>query len=134
MATSCVSDHCSLQRLVSLIVLYGAQAARAAHEKNRGEVGGRWLDLRVVAVMELQAALEQQASYGYGVDADDCGCVRVRGLPFTITIAEIIEFFKGFTIAEGGVIIIRKTGVCFIEVVPVRDNALMCICPVYDVR
>ncbi|XP_075903262.1 G-rich sequence factor 1 isoform X2 [Nelusetta ayraudi] len=86
-----------------------------ALEKHRQYLGPRYVEVFEVTNRDAEAILKKAIP----TPADD-GVVRLRGLPFSSTEADIIEFFSGLDIVENGVTIItdrqgRNSGDAFVQ-------------------
>lgn len=86
-----------------------------ALEKHRQYLGPRYVEVFEVTNRDAETILKKAIS----TPADD-GVVRLRGLPFSSTEADIIAFFSGLDIVENGVTIItdrqgRNSGEAFVQ-------------------
>nr|XP_046241922.1 G-rich sequence factor 1 [Scatophagus argus] len=84
-----------------------------ALEKHRQYLGPRYVEVYEVTDTYAEAILKKS------VQSPD-GVVRLRGLPFTCTEADIVHFFSGLDIAENGITIVtdyngRHTGNAFVQ-------------------
>ncbi|KAM9858966.1 G-rich sequence factor 1 isoform 2-T2 [Aulostomus maculatus] len=105
---------------------YGRNSGRAFIEMEREEdvinalkmhreyLGARYIEVKEVHENEARALLKQVME-GPSPKKE----VRLRGLPFTCTEADIASFFSGLEIAENGIHMVtdrgRKTGVAFVS-------------------
>uniref|UniRef100_A0A3Q3WM19 RRM domain-containing protein n=1 Tax=Mola mola TaxID=94237 RepID=A0A3Q3WM19_MOLML len=74
-----------------------------ALEKHRQYLGPRYVEVFEVTNSDAEAILKKAIQ----TPADD-GVVRLRGLPFTCTEADIVQFFSGLDIVENGVTIVTN--------------------------
>lgn len=86
-----------------------------ALEKHRQYLGPRYVEVYEVTNSDAEAILKKAALAPAGN-----GVVRLRGLPFSCTEADIIQFFSGLDIMENGITIItdhrgRITGEAFVQ-------------------
>ncbi|KAG7489096.1 G-rich sequence factor 1 [Solea senegalensis] len=86
-----------------------------ALEKHRQYLGPRYVEVYEVSNSDAEAILTK------ALQAPTNGCVvRLRGLPFNCTEADIVQFFTGLDIKENGINVItdrrgRKTGEAFVQ-------------------
>lgn len=97
-----------------------------ALEKHRQYMGPRYVEVFEVTNRDAETILKKAIP-----TAADDGVVRLRGLPFSSTEADISEFFSGLDIVENGVTIItdrqgRNSGEAFVQFSSPEDavNAL----------
>ncbi|KAM9360997.1 G-rich sequence factor 1 [Symphorus nematophorus] len=88
---------------------------RKALEKHRQYLGPRYVEVYEVTNSDAEAILKKAVQ----TQADD-GVVLLRGLPFTCTEADIVQFFSGLDIVENGVTIVtdhagRNSGQAFVQ-------------------
>jgi hypothetical protein len=112
-----------LQRSVAALPLVGAstctevsartQAARAVAELDRKEMKGRWLSLHAATTADVDGVKRTLVKNGLGQDGDYPGCVHVKGLPFALTLNELVAFFGDLKISPGGIGLLRKPGWLF---------------------
>ncbi|XP_054466799.1 G-rich sequence factor 1 [Anoplopoma fimbria] len=86
-----------------------------ALEKHRQYLGPRYVEVYEVANSDAEAILQKvvQAPAGSGV-------VRLRGLPFSCTEEDIVQFFSGLDIMEKGITVVldrkgRNSGEAFVQ-------------------
>ncbi|XP_041084549.1 G-rich sequence factor 1-like [Polyodon spathula] len=86
-----------------------------ALEKHRQYLGPRYVEVYEVTNSEAETFLKQS------VDSPvNDGVVRLRGLPFSCTETDVIQFFEGLDVTANGVTLVtdrrgRNTGVAFVE-------------------
>ncbi|KAM4616296.1 G-rich sequence factor 1 [Polymixia lowei] len=97
-----------------------------ALEKHRQYLGPRYVEVFEVTNSDAETILKKSVD----VQATD-GVVRLRGLPFSCTEKDIVQFFSGLHIAENGVTIVldrkgRNSGEAYVQFVSqdVADEAL----------
>ncbi|XP_044051895.1 G-rich sequence factor 1 [Siniperca chuatsi] len=86
-----------------------------ALEKHRQYLGPRYVEVYEVTNSDAEVILKKAVQ----TPADD-GVVRLRGLPFTCTVADIVQFFSGLDIVENGITIVtdhrgRNSGDAFVQ-------------------
>lgn len=86
----------------AFIELEHEEDVRKALEKHRQYLGPRYVEVREVT----NSAAESILKTPYGAAALD-GVVRLRGLPYSSTEADIHSFFSGLDIVETGVTIVK---------------------------
>lgn len=74
-----------------------------ALEKNNDHMGHRYIEVFKATRNEMTWVLERQGPAGGEVGTE--GVLRCRGLPYGTSEAQVVEFFEGFEISEGGVTI-----------------------------
>lgn len=74
-----------------------------ALEKHRQYLGPRYVEVYEVTNNDAEVILKKAVQ----TPAAEDGVVRLRGLPFSCTEADIVQFFSGLEIAENGVNIVR---------------------------
>lgn len=94
-----------------------------ALEKHRYYMGPRYVEVFEVTNSDAEAILKKAMQ-----TPDDCEVVRIRGLPFRSTVADIKEFFSGLDIVENGVTIVtdyrdRNTGEAFVQFSSMEEAA-----------
>jgi RNA recognition motif-containing protein len=88
-----------------------ADAERAFKDKQKQEIGGRWIllnDLDVDDHAEFESFNPENKNVrcGDSVTEDNVDqCVKIRGLPWAANKGTVIEFFEGFTIKKGDITI-----------------------------
>lgn len=86
-----------------------------ALEKHRQYLGPRYVEVYEVTNRDAEAILKN------AVDGTSSDCVvRLRGLPFSSSVADIVQFFSGLDIVQNGVTIVtdhqgRNSGQAFVE-------------------
>lgn len=86
-------------------------AERAFKEKQKQEIGGRWillsdLDMEDHAEFESFNPENKNVRCGDSVNEDNVErCVKIRGVPWAANKGTIIEFFEGFKIKKGDITI-----------------------------
>ena len=86
-------------------------AERAFKEKQKQEIGGRWilladLDVEDHAEFESYNPENKNVRCGDSVNEDNVDrCVKIRGLPWAANKGTIIEFFEGFQISKSQITI-----------------------------
>eukprot|EP00397_Hematodinium_sp_SG-2012_P027591 GEMP01028998.1.p1 GENE.GEMP01028998.1~~GEMP01028998.1.p1 ORF type:complete len:523 (+),score=158.39 GEMP01028998.1:41-1570(+) len=112
-----------------------AKTAESAMKKSQGTtLGSRYVELFKSSELELQQKLDAGAAQEfdeeeYGEDDSGAGYVRLRGLPFCATAADIVEFFgPQFDLTEEEVIMKynadqRPSGECFVQL-PTEETAI----------
>ncbi|XP_076586195.1 G-rich sequence factor 1 [Chaetodon auriga] len=100
---------------VALIEMEHEEDVRKALEKHRQYLGPRYVEVYEVTNREAEAILKKTVQ-----PPGEEGVVRLRGLPFTCTEADIAQFFSGLDIVENGITIItdhagRNTGKAFVQ-------------------
>ncbi|XP_045931489.1 G-rich sequence factor 1 isoform X2 [Micropterus dolomieu] len=86
-----------------------------ALEKHRQYLGPRYVEVFEVTNSDAEVILKKAAH----TPSSD-GVVRLRGLPFTCTVADIVQFFSGLDIVENGITIVmdhkgRNSGEGFVR-------------------
>ncbi|KAF3695400.1 G-rich sequence factor 1 [Channa argus] len=86
-----------------------------ALEKHRQYLGPRYVEVFEVTNSDAEAILKKALQ----TPARD-GVVRLRGLPFSCTEADIVQFFSGLDIVENGITLVtdqrgRKSGEAFVQ-------------------
>ncbi|XP_027133260.1 G-rich sequence factor 1 [Larimichthys crocea] len=86
-----------------------------ALEKHRQYLGPRYVEVFEVTNSDAEVILKNAVH----VPADD-GVVRLRGLPYSCTESDIVQFFSGLDIVENGITIVtdyqrRNTGEAFVQ-------------------
>lgn len=86
-----------------------------ALEKHRQYLGPRYVEVYEVTNSDAEGILKKAIQ----VPADD-GVVRLRGLPYSCTESDIVQFFSGLDIVENGITIVtdyqrRNTGEAFVQ-------------------
>jgi len=78
------------------------QDAQSAMLLNRQRIGSRYIELfRTKQAPSAQRRAIASVATDGGAGASDC--LRLRGMPFNSTEADVLAFFKGYSIAAGGV-------------------------------
>jgi RNA recognition motif-containing protein len=91
-------------------------AERAFKEKQKQEIGGRWillndLDVEDHAEFESFNPENKNVRCGDSVNEDNVDrCVKIRGLPWAANKGTIIEFFEGFKIKKSDITIDIQNG------------------------
>lgn len=86
-------------------------AERAFKEKQKQEIGGRWIllndcDVEDHADFENFSLENKNVRCGDSVTEDNVDrCVKIRGLPWAANKGTVIEFFEGFKIKKSDVVI-----------------------------
>lgn len=86
-------------------------AERAFKEKQKQEIGGRWillhdLDLEDHAEFESFNPEDKNVRCGDSVTEDNVErCVKIRGLPWAANKGSVIEFFEGFKVRKSDIVI-----------------------------
>ncbi|XP_070689464.1 G-rich sequence factor 1 [Pempheris klunzingeri] len=85
-----------------------------ALEKHRQYLGPRYVEVSEVTNSDAEVLLKSSIQM-----ASDDGVVRLRGLPFTCTEADVAHFFSGLDIVENGITIVsdrgRRSGEAFVQ-------------------
>lgn len=86
-----------------------------ALEKHRQYLGPRYVEVYEVTNSDAEAILKTAVD-----DASSDCVVRLRGLPFTSTEADIVQFFSGLDIVQNGITIVtdhqgRNSGSAYVE-------------------
>ncbi|XP_028313253.1 G-rich sequence factor 1 [Gouania willdenowi] len=86
-----------------------------ALEKHRQYLGPRYVEVSEVTNIDAEAILKRDMEQ----QAND-GVVRLRGIPFSSTEDDIIDFFSGLDIAENGIVMVtnakgRKSGEAYVQ-------------------
>ncbi|XP_031161127.1 G-rich sequence factor 1 [Sander lucioperca] len=86
-----------------------------ALEKHRHYLGPRYVEVYEVTNSDAEAILKKAVQ----APAED-GVVRLRGLPFSCTEADIVQFFSGLDIVENGITVVtdrkgRNSGEAFVQ-------------------
>ncbi|XP_011614236.1 G-rich sequence factor 1 [Takifugu rubripes] len=118
---------------IAFIEMEDEEDVNKALEKHRQYLGPRYVEVYEVTESDAEAIMEKAT----GSQADD-GVVRLRGLPFSSTKADIAQFFSDLDIVENGITIItdhagRNSGEAFVqffskeeaEKALLRDRAVM---------
>ncbi|XP_028114279.1 epithelial splicing regulatory protein 1-like isoform X1 [Camellia sinensis] len=106
-----------------------AEDSKAAMAKDRMTLGNRYIELFPSSHEELDAAASRgrlnvsskPKSFDEGKDADEwTGVLRMRGLPFSASKDDILDFFKDFMLLEDAIHLIsnpegRPTGEAFVD-------------------
>lgn len=100
---------------IAFIEMEHEEDVRKALEKHRQYLGPRYVEVYEVTNREAEAILKKAIQ-----PPRDDGVVRLRGLPFVCTEADIAQFFSGLDIVENGITIItdhigRNTGKAFVQ-------------------
>lgn len=71
-------------------------------------MGQRWIELIEIDQLEYENFNKTKDSYNIRcgdrvTDENVSRCVKLRGLPFTVTKQEIIEFFEGLNLTQNDV-------------------------------
>ncbi|XP_037338256.2 G-rich sequence factor 1 [Pungitius pungitius] len=87
-----------------------------ALEKHRQYLGPRYVEVYEVTNSDAEAMLKKAAQ----APAESGGVVRIRGLPFSSTKDDIVQFFSGLDIAENGITVVldrkgRNSGEAFVQ-------------------
>lgn len=77
---------------------------------DRKELTGRWLSLHAVPAADVDSVKRGLTKNGLGSDGDYPGCVHVKGLPFALTLNELLSFFGDLKVTPGGIALLRKPG------------------------
>lgn len=91
-------------------------AERAFKEKQKQEIGGRWillndLDVEDHAEFESFNPENKNVRCGDSVNEDNVErCVKIRGLPWAANKGTIIEFFEGFKVKKSDITIDIQAG------------------------
>ncbi|KAJ8600655.1 hypothetical protein CTAYLR_010686 [Chrysophaeum taylorii] len=85
-----------------------ADAQRARLEKNGEELGGRWLELYASTTAELGARCKAALRAAARSDAADAAIVRLRGLPFQATLADVERLVAAASDASRGAFRLRS--------------------------
>lgn len=86
-------------------------AERAFKEKQKQEIGGRWIllnDLEVEDHAEFESydPANKNVRCGDSVNEDNVDrCVKIRGLPWAANKGTVIEFFEGFKVRKNDITI-----------------------------
>ncbi|XP_008334430.1 uncharacterized protein LOC103397816 [Cynoglossus semilaevis] len=88
-----------------------------ALEQHRQYLGSRYVEVFEVTTSDAEAILKKALAQ---VAADDSTVVRLRGLPFTCTEDNIVQFFTGLDIVENGITFVtdftgRRSGEAFVQ-------------------
>ncbi|CAN0153791.1 unnamed protein product, partial [Phaeothamnion confervicola] len=102
-------------------VFQSEEEAHRAMERNRSKIGDRYIELFQCTKGDLYAATARGAGPappGFGGKAPTVTCVKLRGLPFTVSEQDIFNFFVGLQVI--GIFICkdgmsRPTGEGFVE-------------------
>nr|XP_040052137.1 G-rich sequence factor 1 [Gasterosteus aculeatus aculeatus] len=87
-----------------------------ALEKHRQYLGPRYVEVYEVTNSDAEAILKKAAQAPAGSEA----VVRIRGLPYSSTKDDIVQFFSGLDIAEDGITVVtdrkgRNSGEAFVQ-------------------
>jgi RNA recognition motif-containing protein len=80
------------------------EAARAIKEKQKHEIGGRWVILHDLEIddyklFEDYRLEDKQVRCSDAINDENCAkCVKIRGLPWTANKSTVFEFFQGFSV------------------------------------
>uniref|UniRef100_A0AAY4CR65 RRM domain-containing protein n=1 Tax=Denticeps clupeoides TaxID=299321 RepID=A0AAY4CR65_9TELE len=99
----------------AVIELESEEDVSKALERHRQYLGPRYIEVFEVTNQDAEAILRGL----YTAPAQD-GVVRIRGLPFSSTEWDVVHFFSGLDVVEGGVSLVtdykgRSTGVAFVQ-------------------
>jgi hypothetical protein len=86
----------------------GEQDAQSAMLLNRQRIGNRYIELFRAKQTQITVNRRYQATDGEGAGTSDC--LRLRGMPFNSTEADVLAFFKGYPVIPGGVKMGPQTG------------------------
>lgn len=84
------------------------EAAHARDDKNGKELGGRWLELSIATAAELGQRCKASLRAAARPDALDAGIVRLRGLPFQATLADVERLVAAASDASRGAFRLRS--------------------------
>jgi len=92
----------------------------AALAKDKEKMGKRYIEVFQASEREMEADCDKVKQGGMAGGADEDGVVKLRGLPFSATKADVVEFFSGLDIEENGILMLndfqgRPKGECFVQ-------------------
>ncbi|XP_041792466.1 G-rich sequence factor 1 [Chelmon rostratus] len=90
---------------IAFIEMEHEEDVRKALEKHRQYLGRRYVEVNEVTNRDAEAVLKKTIQA-----PDDDAVVRLRGLPFSSTEADIVQFFSGLDIVENGITIVTDYG------------------------
>jgi RNA recognition motif-containing protein len=81
-----------------------SDSLRALAERHKKSLGQRWIELIEIDQSEYENFNKTKDSYNIRcgdrvTDENVSRCVKLRGLPFTVTKQEVVEFFDGLKVA-----------------------------------
>jgi RNA recognition motif-containing protein len=93
----------------AFVAFDGEEAAAAAMSKDKDKLGERWLALAKCSKEELviRASLEPKLAAQMQPDAASAGVLLMKGLPWAVKEADVVQFFDGYKLKEGSVQLVR---------------------------
>jgi hypothetical protein len=84
-------------------VFASAEQAQQALSKDKQKLGARWIDLFITNKMELVHRAGPAIAAVSREDSAYSGVVKMRGLPWTATVQDVMGFFTGYQLEANGV-------------------------------
>mmetsp|Transcript_34322 Transcript_34322/g.77851 ORF Transcript_34322/g.77851 Transcript_34322/m.77851 type:complete len:167 (+) Transcript_34322:450-950(+) len=75
--------------------------AQSAMQLNRQRIGSRYIEL--FRTKQLPSATRRAVTSTAAEGGGNSDCLRLRGMPFNSTEADVLSFFKGYSLQSGGV-------------------------------
>jgi len=92
----------------------------SALEMNKKNMGKRYIEVYEASRDDMDGDLSKGKNTGGSGDGDDDAVVKLRGLPFSATKQDVMDFFGGLEIESNGVLMIndfqgRPKGECYVQ-------------------